>query len=240
MTNIVQRAIISQIRVPDVLIPIYTPFLSTYSLSPSRLMSVMDPLLNLGVLWRCLAAYCGIDYKKETERFKSMLDLPDSTKTSEKLKTSPTMTSILKTTPFRALLSRSNSATLVNNKTTQLNETVHYSKNSIDMNMPDKLDKPIADKSNNASPTEEVKPPPAAAAGEELTLKQKQRLLQLHKVLGDSVFLIERLRSHPLTQNQFMSPLLTDPAVLAKFPKTYLIVSVSDFKVYQGAWFNSF
>jgi len=226
VTNIVQRAIISQIRVPDVLIPIYTPFLSTYSLSPSRLMSVMDPLLNLGVLWRCLAAYCGIDYKKETERFKSMLDLPDSTKTSEKLKTSPTMTSILKTTPFRALLSRSNSANLVNNKTTQPNEqNVVYSKNSIDLNIPDKLEKPIAEKTDNASPTEEVKSPPA---GEELTLKQKQRLLQLHKVLGDSVFLIERLRNHPLTQNQFMSPLLTDQAVLAKFPKTYLITTAQD------------
>jgi hypothetical protein len=29
-------------------------------MSPSRLMAVMDPLLNTGVLWRCLAAYAGI------------------------------------------------------------------------------------------------------------------------------------------------------------------------------------
>ena len=56
-TNIVQRAIISNIRIPDALIPIYTPFLLTFSLSPSRLMSLMDPLLNLGILWRCLAGY---------------------------------------------------------------------------------------------------------------------------------------------------------------------------------------
>jgi len=29
-------------------------------MSPSRLMAVMDPLLNTGFLWRCLAAYAGI------------------------------------------------------------------------------------------------------------------------------------------------------------------------------------
>ncbi len=55
VTNIVQRSIFHDIRIPDALVPIYTPFLLSYSLSPSRLLSVMDPLLNLGILWRCLA-----------------------------------------------------------------------------------------------------------------------------------------------------------------------------------------
>ncbi len=55
VTNIVQRSILHEIRIPDALVPIYTPFLLSYSLSPSRLLSVMDPLLNLGILWRCLA-----------------------------------------------------------------------------------------------------------------------------------------------------------------------------------------
>jgi hypothetical protein len=64
VTNIVQRAIIHNVRIPDVLVPIYTPFLCTYSLSPSRLLSIMDPLLNYGILWRCLAAYCGISSVK--------------------------------------------------------------------------------------------------------------------------------------------------------------------------------
>jgi acetyl esterase/lipase len=68
-TNIVQQAIHSSIRVPDVLMPIYSPFLLTFSLSPSRLLAVMDPLLNTGILWRCLAAYCGIDAKVEAERY---------------------------------------------------------------------------------------------------------------------------------------------------------------------------
>ncbi len=31
-----------------------------FSMSPSRLMAIMDPLLNTGFLWRCLAAYAGI------------------------------------------------------------------------------------------------------------------------------------------------------------------------------------
>lgn len=57
VTNVVQRAINNQIRIPDALIHINTLFLLTFSLSPSRLMSIMEPLLNLGILWRCLAAY---------------------------------------------------------------------------------------------------------------------------------------------------------------------------------------
>jgi hypothetical protein len=47
----------------------------TYSLSPSRLLSIMDPLLNLGILWRCLAAYVGIDFRIEADKHKSLLNL---------------------------------------------------------------------------------------------------------------------------------------------------------------------
>ena len=34
-------------------------------MSPSRLMAIMDPLLNTGFLWRCLAAYAGIQSDSE-------------------------------------------------------------------------------------------------------------------------------------------------------------------------------
>ena len=54
ITNIVQRAIMIGIRIPDVLVPIYTPFLRSYSFSPSRLMSLMDPLMNFSFLSRCI------------------------------------------------------------------------------------------------------------------------------------------------------------------------------------------
>ena len=83
-------------------------------------MSVMDPLLNLGVLWRCLAAYTGIDYKKETERFKSILDLPDNGKTIDNnkvaLRNSPSIASIIKTTPFKTFLSRSSTQSPLSTK----------------------------------------------------------------------------------------------------------------------------
>lgn len=36
-----------------------------FSMSPSRLMAIMDPLLNTGFLWRCLAAYAGIKVDNE-------------------------------------------------------------------------------------------------------------------------------------------------------------------------------
>ena len=34
-------------------------------MSPSRLMAIMDPLLNTGFLWRCLAAYAGVKSDSE-------------------------------------------------------------------------------------------------------------------------------------------------------------------------------
>jgi hormone-sensitive lipase len=55
VTNICQRSIMFGIRVPDALVVIYTPFLLTNAISPSRLLSFMDPILNTGILWRSLA-----------------------------------------------------------------------------------------------------------------------------------------------------------------------------------------
>lgn len=244
-TNIVQRAIHANIRVPDALIPIYTPFLSTYSISPSRLMSVMDPLLNLGILWRCLAAYSGIDYKKETEKYKTMLDITQSSKTSENrqsiMRTSPTMASIIRTTPFKTFLSRTNSNSLINNNKSppttptqsapNKNFSIRFSKcESTDLNTQSKATEEIleietlnVDCHTDQKPT--IDQTDNFQQDTSLTTKQKERMLQLHKVLGDSVFLIERLRNHPLGRDQYMSPLHSDDKLLAQFPKTYLIVS---------------
>ncbi|VDN33841.1 unnamed protein product, partial [Cylicostephanus goldi] len=44
---------------PDGIVPVYTPFLFQYLPSPSRVLSVMDPLLHMGVVLRCVAAYTG-------------------------------------------------------------------------------------------------------------------------------------------------------------------------------------
>lgn len=46
-------------RKPDGLVLCYTPFLFQYLPSPSRMLSVMDPLLHMGVVLRCVAAYTG-------------------------------------------------------------------------------------------------------------------------------------------------------------------------------------
>ncbi|CAL2049951.1 unnamed protein product [Caenorhabditis brenneri] len=46
-------------RQPDGLVLCYTPFLFQYLPSPSRMLSVMDPLLHMGVVLRCVAAYTG-------------------------------------------------------------------------------------------------------------------------------------------------------------------------------------
>jgi acetyl esterase/lipase len=67
-TNIVQQAIINSVRIPDALVPVYGSFISSYSISPSKLMAVMDPMLNLGILFRCANAYCGIDFEMNKEK----------------------------------------------------------------------------------------------------------------------------------------------------------------------------
>ncbi|KAK0396973.1 hypothetical protein QR680_001927 [Steinernema hermaphroditum] len=46
-------------RMPDGIVPIYTPFLFQYLPSPSRVLSFMDPLLHMGVVLRCVEAYAG-------------------------------------------------------------------------------------------------------------------------------------------------------------------------------------
>ena len=48
------------IRVPDSILAAYSPFNVQWVPSPSRLLSLMDPLLPTGVLGACLAAYSGM------------------------------------------------------------------------------------------------------------------------------------------------------------------------------------
>jgi hypothetical protein len=58
------RAISFGVRVPDGVLSIYGCLLVKYAPSPSRLLSLMDPLLPLGVLPKCLAGMikCGLFY----------------------------------------------------------------------------------------------------------------------------------------------------------------------------------
>lgn len=184
VTNIVQRAINCQVRVPDALVPIYAPFLLTYSLSPSRLLSVMDPLLNLGILWRCLAAYSGIDFKVETERYKMMLNLDENDK------------SVLNST------------------------NVKYSKSeSFESN--DETKEVKFDDIEERIELADIQPEYEANK-----LLTKEELLSYYNILGDSIFLIDKLRSHRVPYDQYMSPMLSTDDVLSKFPKTCLIVSI--------------
>ncbi|UJR31696.1 hypothetical protein I4U23_019177 [Adineta vaga] len=65
VTIVTMKAIEAGLRKPEGIICFYTPFMLGYSMSPSRLMAIMDPLLNTGFLWRCLAAYAGIKADEE-------------------------------------------------------------------------------------------------------------------------------------------------------------------------------
>ena len=53
------RAVAHGVRLPDGIMAAYPATLLTAYASPSRLLSLMDPLLPLSVLSRCLSAYAG-------------------------------------------------------------------------------------------------------------------------------------------------------------------------------------
>ncbi|XP_064836728.1 lipase, hormone-sensitive a isoform X2 [Oncorhynchus masou masou] len=55
------RAIACDVRVPDGIMAAYPATLLTIDASPSRLLTLIDPLLPLGVLSKCLNAYAGVD-----------------------------------------------------------------------------------------------------------------------------------------------------------------------------------
>lgn len=62
------KAISSGIRVPDGIMAAYPATLLTTDASPSRLLTLIDPLLPLGVLTKCLNAYAGMwVYNKRAE-----------------------------------------------------------------------------------------------------------------------------------------------------------------------------
>lgn len=52
-------AVAHRVRLPDGIMAAYPAFMLTTCASPSRLLSLMDPLLPLSVLFRCLSAYAG-------------------------------------------------------------------------------------------------------------------------------------------------------------------------------------
>ena len=54
------KAIASGVRVPDGIMVAYPATLLTTDASPSRLLTLIDPLLPLGVLAKCLNAYTGM------------------------------------------------------------------------------------------------------------------------------------------------------------------------------------
>lgn len=55
------RALACGVRVPDGIMTAYPATLLTIDASPSRLLTLIDPLLPLGVLSKCLNAYAGTE-----------------------------------------------------------------------------------------------------------------------------------------------------------------------------------
>ncbi|XP_068998457.1 hormone-sensitive lipase isoform X1 [Embiotoca jacksoni] len=72
--TISMRAGVFGVRMPDGIVAVYPATLLLAYASPSRLLTLMDPLLPLSVLSRCLSAYAGDDQqtKKEVEKVSTL------------------------------------------------------------------------------------------------------------------------------------------------------------------------
>jgi hormone-sensitive lipase len=156
-------------------------------MSPSRLLAVMDPLLNLGILFRCVAAYCGFDVEANKAQLKMGLNIIDQNGTT-------TTTAVTKATSKSIRFSKSQSV-------------------SFDENKPPIPPRP---------------PPPPVTQQDTATILNNARLERMHKIMGDSYFLIEQLKNHNAPHEILMSPLLSDDTILAKFPHTCLITTNLD------------
>ena len=62
MTSTTLKAITNNIRKPDAVVLSYAALLIQFYPSPSRLLSLIDPLLMFGILLRCLNAYQDPNY----------------------------------------------------------------------------------------------------------------------------------------------------------------------------------
>ncbi len=62
VVGVTMKCIETGIRVPDGLFAIYTPFLVSFTPSPSRLLCLMDTLIPFPFMMRCLGAYAGHAY----------------------------------------------------------------------------------------------------------------------------------------------------------------------------------
>ena len=72
------KAIDHGIRIPDGIVSAYGPFLIRYSVSPSRLLSVMDPILHHGILIKCLGAYAGQEESAQIGDVEELLQMSTS------------------------------------------------------------------------------------------------------------------------------------------------------------------
>ncbi|XP_071957672.1 hormone-sensitive lipase-like [Antedon mediterranea] len=67
--SVAMRAASYGIRAPDGVVAAYAPLMISTEPSPSRIMSIMDPLLPLGILMTCISSYAGIKEEFEDEHY---------------------------------------------------------------------------------------------------------------------------------------------------------------------------
>ncbi len=151
-----------------------------------------------------MAAYCGIDIRIEAEAYRNVNNTTNEFSNNRK----------------------SLSGSLESNKTSssnnnEINYSIKYSRSlnsTLDNFSENDLEKVVIDSDHNIS---------QESSSNYTKQILNDRLLILHKLMGDTVFLIEKIRNHSFPMNQFMSPLLSEDKIIAQFPKTCFIVSVT-------------
>ncbi|XP_061109842.1 hormone-sensitive lipase-like isoform X1 [Conger conger] len=80
--TVAMRAMSQGVRVPDGIMAAYPATLLTTYASPSRLLTLIDPLLPLGVIYKCLSAYAGTEPQTGTSETEGTMKTPTDTVSS--------------------------------------------------------------------------------------------------------------------------------------------------------------
>ncbi|XP_002733228.1 hormone-sensitive lipase-like [Saccoglossus kowalevskii] len=227
---VAMRAANYGIRIPDGIVTFYAPFQVRYSPSPSRILSLMDPLLPLGVLSCCLASYAGM---KEEMVPMSMPDYVNSPKSEPSTpRDAPEGAQSLTNDEAVAGPLSTDSSGIENNVDTKTPTSVSVSDLKVDEKDGSEMEEiPLSDdspvqvvNSNNENDEKEKGKKPAPLYFNSPT--QLYQNITVGPPYASSP--IRKYRNIPIVNNPYISPLVADDDLLKGLPPMFIVACQLD------------
>ncbi|CAH8555516.1 unnamed protein product [Schistosoma margrebowiei] len=209
----------------------YTPVLVSFTPSPSRLLSLCDPLLPIGVLAKCLLAYAGID--EATLDSDELDDDFEVDKNPSNLTTEPN--SPIWSRLFSTLWSNPSKLDLNNSKELKIGHLRRYSnitmsplydaylQNPKDQSVPSNLCR-LSEESHSSHKSPKLNKSEKEKSPDHNEDECTPILKHPHRPRTD----LNRIRNIHLTQNGFMSPYLASDDMLRGLPPVVFVCSQFD------------